>query len=187
MLTRRIIPFLLLLAATSANAQSNQLVIPAAGNVVGANGTHFRSDIAITNLRGVAQQVSLQWLPQGTSGAALPRRTVTIAASDTLTSEDFTVEVMQQTGLRAILIRAVDPAGEVDGNGRLYATSRIWTPQPASNGTTSQSLPALPLPSIVHERTLFTGHRMDERYRVNFGVANLDTTITQNFVITVSG
>jgi hypothetical protein len=84
-------------------------------------------------------------------------------------------------------MRAVDPSGALDPDGRLYATSRIWTPQPGTSGTTSQSMPVVALDSIVHDTVLFTGHRTSDQYRVNAGVTNLDREITQTFRVSVSG
>ncbi|HEX9982333.1 MAG TPA: hypothetical protein VGF69_03635, partial [Thermoanaerobaculia bacterium] len=171
-----------------AGAQSsNYLVIPAAGDVVGGNGTHFRSDITIYNLRGQSQRVELVFAPAGGS-ANPPRRTVLIPPLSTLSSENFVVEVIGSTGLGAITLRAVDANGALDPNGSLYGTSRIWTPQPPDGeGTTSQSMPVLPQSEVNHTHLVFVGHRQSQQYRNNVGIANFDATTTQTFRITVSG
>ena len=57
-----------------------QLLIPAAGSTPGANGTFFRSNIAIVNLASHDQIVQLRWLPQG--GSSNATTTVTIDSSN---------------------------------------------------------------------------------------------------------
>lgn len=174
-------------AGAALQAQRSQLVIPAAGDVAGQNGTHFRSDITITNLRPQAQQVALHWLPSGDTGNAIAPKLVTLQPSASITSENFVQEYLQQTGLGSILIRGVDAGGALDETAVLHATSRIWTPQQETGGTTSQTMPAVPLHDIVHEHVAFPGHRMADEYRVNAGVVNLDNSISQTFVIRVTG
>ncbi|HEX7152318.1 MAG TPA: hypothetical protein VF618_12590 [Thermoanaerobaculia bacterium] len=179
----------LLLAASVASAQSsNYLVVPAAGDVVGGNGTHFRSDITLYNLRGDAsQRVELRFAPQGGS-VNPPRRTLTLAPLSIISSENFVADVLGASGLGAMTILAVDANGNLDPNGKLYATSRIWTPQPPDGaGTTSQSMPVLPQSEVNHTKIVFVGHRQLEQYRNNVGIANFDATTTQTFRVTVSG
>jgi hypothetical protein len=178
---------LLLTAAVAAAQSSNYLVVPVAGDVEGAFGTHFRSDITIYNLRGQSQRVEMTFAPQGGS-ANPPKRTVLIPPLSTLSSENFVVEVIGASGLGAITLRAVDANGQLDPNGNLYGTSRIWTPQPPDGeGTTSQSMPVLPQTGVNHTHIVFVGHRQLEQYRNNVGIANFDATTTQTFRITTSG
>jgi hypothetical protein len=191
MLVRRIA---LALAAVSlagiASAQSNRLVIPAAGDLPGAGGTHFRSDISITNLRGDSDQiVMLTWLPRKGSGTPVSARTIVIPARGVIASDNFVAEYLGEHGLGSIMIDAIGssvPAGP-DAAGRLYATSRIWTPQPNAEGTVSQSLPAQPLQQIVHEHIRFTGHRVSPQFRTNLGIVNLLDDVAQRYRVTISG
>jgi hypothetical protein len=165
----------------------NRLLIPAAANNAGANGTFFRSDVTITNFRTDADQaVAFQWLPQGQSGVGIPSRMANIPRASGIVSEDFVNNVMQQEGLGAILVTTIGPADGVDPNGQLHAVSRVWTPQPGTNGTTSQSLPVLRVQDIVSERLTILGQRLDSRYRTNVGIVNLDTGV-HSFRITTSG
>src|SRR6187455_1606635 len=100
---------LLLFLSASAYAQltapAAQILVPAAGSVAGLNGTFFRSDIAVFNYRDVPQNVMLQWLPQGFSGAS--SRLITINARSGVISDDFVTQVLQQTGLGSIVFTAV--------------------------------------------------------------------------------
>lgn len=192
----------ILLATSSVNAQLATptwgLLIPAAGAVQGANGTFFRSDITLTNFRNSPQMIQIQWLPQDlasvASGIDNPIIT-TMDANATIASEDFVTQVLHQQGLGAILITGWSwrPNLTVDGNALLYATARIWTPQPGSSGTVSQSFPVIPMttivpppPSNVEGIRQILGQRIDAHYRTNVGIVNLDTLHTQTFIVVQS-
>ena len=179
---RKLLPAIVLLFSTTALAQlrgpTNQILISAAGSVQGANGTFFHSDISIVNYRDVDQLVSLQWLPQASDGTAIPPRMITITARTGIVSEDFVASVMQQGGLGAIVITAVTSTGSIDPGGLLYATERIWTPQPDKpTGTVSQTFPVLATGALnAAPQVIILGQRIDSRYRTNVGVVNLDPT-----------
>ena len=175
--------------ASMASAQSNRLVVAAAGDVPGANGAHFRSDISITNLRNVDQIVMLTWLPRAGSAQPVSRRSIVVPANGVVSADNFVAEILAQQGLGAIVMEAMDSAlpPHHDAAGRLYATSRIWSHQPNAEGTVSQSLPVQPLQQIVHEHIRFTGHRISPQFRTNLGIVNLLDDITQRYRVTVSG
>jgi hypothetical protein len=167
-----------------------QLLIPAAGSNAGANGTFFRSDITILNLTPRTQTVRLEWLSQG--GEANRTRFIEIGPSTGFRSADFVPEVLQTTGLGAIVVTAMtSQSGSVDPTGQLYVSSRIWTPQPGTTGTTSQSMPAIPATTIdTPSASLFAvggGPAPDrpEDYRVNIGIVNLDPVNAQTYAIYV--
>ena len=165
---------------------SNRILIPVAGNAAGANGTYFRSDIQLINFRDVPQNVSIWWYPQGTSGEAAPIRNLQISARSGITSEDFVGTILQQTGIGAIEIFAIESDGAgVDANGQLHASARIWTPQPnVAGGTMSQTFPAIEVTqSSVQTKWIF-GVRRTAQYRLNVGVAH-NAPSDQTFRITV--
>ncbi len=166
---------------------SNEVLVPVAGSGTGVNGTFFRSDIRVTNLRSEDQLVHLFWLPQGVSGIAIAPIVVTIPANGKISSEDFTTEVMKQTGLGAIVARAVRGDGSIDSEGLLDVSTRIWTPTPGGEGTESQNLDSLGARRIVNRRVVILGQRRDERFRSNVGIINLDRDTPQTYRITVSG
>lgn len=167
-------------------AHSNRILIPAAISADGANDTTFRSDIRITNQRDRPQRVQLDWLPR--DGAPNPAvvTLVEILPHQTLASDDFVHEVMNRGGLGAILVNGIDEAGAVDPDARLHATVRVWTPQPGSEGTSSQSFSPIPLSDVVNDELFILGHRRNEQYRTNVGIVNLDSG-AHTFLVTVSG
>jgi hypothetical protein len=192
---RRALPILIIiLAAAAANGQIvvtrgpvPQLLIPAAGAQQGAGNTFFRSDITLINYRSVDQRVRLQWLPQDTTGVGLSPMDITITAASGIASEDFVTNVMQRTGLGAILVTGIDSGGSPDPSALLVATSRIWTPENSStSGTESQSLPSVSTTDINSGIVTVLGERREARYRANVGIVNLSQT-TQTYQVTVAG
>ena len=182
-LTAQSAPKDLIIPRTSAQ----RIVIPIAGNTPGANGTYFRSDITVINFRAADQRVELRWLPLGTSGSGSAPVTITVPAQSGFFSEDFVNNVMQQSGLGAIDIRGVDANGADDPNAALHAAARIWTPEPqVTNGTMSQTFPAIvPVSTNGILRWIF-GVRRNAQYRLNGGITNLSDS-TQRFRVTTLG
>src|SRR5438477_9481615 len=109
---KSILTLVFLLAATPAFAEvvqpvgaAPQILIPGAGSAAGANGTFFRSDITIVNLRNSDQNVLLQWLPQpGGTGTAV---VITIRAFSGIRSADFVRDYLNQSGLGAIIVTCI--------------------------------------------------------------------------------
>ena len=162
-----------------------RVLVPAAGAVAGQNGTFFRSDINVVNLRDASQRILMYWLPQGQNGASIAPRSITLPAANGFASEDFVTTVLLQSGLGAIEFVGVTEDGQPDPNARLHVASRIWTPRPdGAAGTLSQTFPALVMPgSTARIRAVF-GARRTADYRLNVGVANPSQTV-HRFRITV--
>lgn len=188
---------LLLLAATTVSAierapethavlrgPTNQLLIPAAGNVAGIGGTFFRSDITVTNFRDAEQLVAFQWLPEGRSGATLIGGLLAVPPNTMVSAEDFIARYVGHTGVGSILVSAITRQGNLDPNGRIYATARIWTHHPGGSGTVSQSLPVVATAAINSAQALtIHGQRIDARFRTNVGIVNLDLERSHTFEI----
>jgi hypothetical protein len=155
-----------------------RILVPAAGNAPGANGTYFRSDIQVANLRNSAQRVLMYWLPQGSSGAAIAPLAIDLSASRGFSSEDFVTNVLAQTGVGSIEFVGVTADGQFDPAAQLHVASRIWTPRPdGAAGTMSQSFPSIILPgSTSRSKTVF-GVRHSPQYRINVGISNPASTV----------
>jgi hypothetical protein len=167
---------------------ASQVLIPAAGSAQGANGTFFKSDITIINLTSHDQAVALQWLPQGVSNSGAV--TITIPVHSGLRSADFVHDYFNTTGLGSIIVTGVTSGGTLDSTAALYVNSRIWTPEPGTAGTTSQSFPAVPLSAVnAASAALFAVGGADNaaNYRVNVGIVNVDQNNTQTFAVTLPG
>jgi hypothetical protein len=175
----------LLLCSFSLFAQTRpapQLLVAGAGSVAGANGTFFHSDITVLNYRTAAQDVAFQWLPAGAT-ASPDRVIVTIPAASGIISEDFVATQLHTSGLGSILITGIQADGSLDPNALLYATERVWTPQPGTSGTVSQTLPVIATRDINLLRATILGQRIDSRYRTNVGIVNLDNVERQFQVV----
>jgi hypothetical protein len=169
------------------NGGATQLLIPAAGAVAGANGVFFRSDITLFNYADHAQRIRLFWLPSGSSGTAIAPRELTLQARSAIASEDFVGNYLLQTGLGAVMVQAVTELGNLDLSAKLHATARIYSNVPNSDaGTVSQSFDTLPLTAVDNLRLVIVGLKHDERYRMNVGIVNLETT-AQTFSVTFVG
>lgn len=166
-----------ILLAVSLSASAQQYLLPAAGSIQGANGTFFRSDVAIWNFRAEPQRIFMRWMPQGVTGVGIPQVEITIPAYSGIQDQDFAANVMHQQGtLGAILFLAVRADGSLDPNARLTIQSRIWTPQADTRGYASQSFDAIRITQIAGQDRVITNQRNDFRYRMNVGIVNLDTT-----------
>lgn len=188
---------LLLLAALPALAEvivpqtgAPRVWIPVAGSAQGANGTFFRSEISITNLRNATQRVRVFWLPQGATGSATHLQSYTLPAGRGFSSEDFVDRQLLQSGLGAIEVVGVTDTGAVDPQAVLHVTSRIWSPRPdGGDGTMSQTFPAVIAgASQASDVKDIYGMRRGTQYRLNVGVLNPSAT-TQRFriVVTIDG
>lgn len=154
-------------------AGAAHILVPAAGDVPGANGTHFRSDISVINLRTTPQRVQLYWLPQGSSGLSIAPVTIDVGAQQGFFSENFVPTIMNQSGLGSIEIVGVRQDNSFDPEARLHATARIWTPRPdGAQGTMSQTFPAIAIGNeTVRVKAIF-GLRRSAQYRLNVGISN---------------
>lgn len=159
-----------------------QLLIPAAGSTPGANGTFFKSDITLGNFGPHLQTVRLQWLPQGVSSTF--STTTTLGALSFIRSGDFVHDYLGQSGLGAILVTGITSSGDVDPTASLYVASRIWSPQPGTGGTTSQTLPAIPTSAInTTDAALFSLGGQGSNFRTNVGFVNIDPINEQTFYL----
>jgi hypothetical protein len=160
----------------TSDGRDSAFLIPIAGNVAGANGTYFRSDVTISNYRSAKQNISIGWLAQGQNNNTSPLQRFTIPANTTAVLNDFVGTTLGKTGLGAIAVFADDSAGNVDVSGRLDGASRIWTLQPGVNGTVSQSFDAVSLLDSLGSLTAYViGLKQSSAFRTNVGVVNLDT------------
>ena len=152
-------------------------IIPAAGSVQGSNGTFFRSDLTIGNFNGNDQNIGVGWLASGQDNSAAPLTFFIVPKNSISVYNDFVGQQLHKSGLGALLVVAYDSTGKtIDSEAFIDGFSRIWTPQPGSAGTVSQSFPAVSVLDSSDNFTAFAlGLRLDSNYRTNAGIVNLDT------------
>jgi len=155
-------------------AAAPRVIIPVAGSAAGANGTFFRSDLNVINLRNAVQHVQAFWLPQKQTGSTTPVRTFEVPPLTGVGSEDFVAEFLGLSGVGAIEFVGVTASGVFDPVAQLHVTQCIWTPRPdGAPGTMSQTFPAIigGEATPVRFRSVL-GMRRGPQYRLNVGVTN---------------
>jgi hypothetical protein len=152
-------------------------LIPAAASAAGSNGTFFKSDLTLGNFNNTTQNIGVGWLVTGKDNTNAPLTFFTIPANSIVTLNDFVGTTLKTSGLGALLFIAYDATGQnTDDQAFIDGFSRIWTPQPGSAGTVSQSFPSVSLLDSSDNFTAFAlGLRQDASFRTNVGVVNLDT------------
>lgn len=164
-------------SAVIANSSSRQLVVPSAGSVRGANNTFYRSDVTIVNYNDDDQEIAVFWFPNGGNPDAIDVAFIDIpGATPPITIEDFVGTVMQQSGVGSLIFFPI--IGEdFDPNGAIDVFSRIWSPQPGTNGVVSFPFPAVDINHLTsHYEAIILGLRQDADHRTNYGVVNLGNT-----------
>jgi len=162
-------------------------IFPIVGSVNGGNGTFFRSETTIVNSRSIPQDAALFYFPAngGSVNCTRPSVRLHFAANTWYVWSDFVPQVFGTSGLGAVIVVAVDAAGNPDSNAILDGSSRIWTPIPGSTGSASQNFPAAAF-SIQAGRQSGYGLRQDAAFRTNIGIFNYETHL-RTFDINVIG
>ena len=170
-------------------AGSASLVIPAAGNVQGGNGTHFRTDVTIVNHDDVAARVAVTWIERDVATTGSPIF-IEMAPRTVRVFDDFVGSILGRTGLGSLLLQTVDASGEPLATGSLDAFARIWTFQPGTEGTVSQPMYAMPEDSLRTQASrpaYVPGMKQTDRFRANLGIVNLDRTAAQSYTVHLAG
>jgi len=103
----------------------------------------------------------------------------------------FVTKTLGQTGLGAIVARAIHGDGSTNQNGRIDMFARTWTPTRSGLGTYSQGVYGTtltgpgtddlqPIPAWVY------GLRQDANFRTNYGIVNLAAE-SRTFTVTATG
>ncbi len=162
-------------------------VFPIAGSGAGGGGTFFSTETTILNRLSRAQDVAFFFFPIGGGAANCTRPSVRkrLEGGTLYLYSDFVPDVFGTSGFGAVIVMGVTSSGQPDTTARIDGNSRIWTPQPGTNGTASQNFPAVSLAMPAGPQTAF-GLRLDEFYRTNWGIFNYDV-VARTFDISVLG
>jgi hypothetical protein len=169
----------------SVDWEKEAFIIPVAGSVQGGGGTFFRSDVTIANRRLAPQIISVGFMFRGQNNGAAQMQRFQIDANTTTITRDFIANQLHTSGLGTLLVIAVDSAGNTDEQAEIDGFSRIWTPQPGSAGSVSQSFEAIDLQDSLSTSYAY-GLRQDSAFRTNVGLVNLYST-PNTFTIFVNG
>jgi hypothetical protein len=162
-------------------------VLPIVGSTPGGGGTFFRSETVIVNRKSTSQLVGIYYFPIG-GGAAnctRPAKSLRMDGRTWYFWSDFVSDYLGTSGLGAVIVIGLTSGGQIDTSAAIDGNSRIWTPEPGTNGTASQNFPSVSLQMPAGAQSSF-GLRSDEFYRSNYGIFNYDT-VARTFDITANG
>ena len=166
---------------------ASALLIPGAGNLPGANGTYFRSDVMLVNYLNASQVVGIAWLAQGAGSATEQFSFYTLDPQSAVALDDFVGQTLGKQGLGAVEIIGVTSAHNYDVNADIDATSRIWTNQPGSPGTTSLQLSSVSYFDSVDTAPAYAyGLKQTAGFHTNVGIVNLDSS-AHTWAVAVNG
>src|SRR5947209_4451635 len=94
-------------------------IFPLVGSTAGGGGTFFHTATMITNHRSVSQDVQLYWFPVGGGSSNCTRPSVRfhMAPATWYYWPDLAAQVLNASGLGAVVVAAVDSNGNLDPNG----------------------------------------------------------------------
>jgi len=117
------------------------MLIPVAGAAPGANGTNFRTDVAIMNIGVSGATAALTYSPA--SGGAVTK-TLTLAPNETKTLDDVVPGFFGVTGV------SVGSVSVVPASGSFNVTSRTYTKSGSDPATYGTGVPTLPISSALN-------------------------------------
>jgi len=150
--------------ASSGSSLSDTYIIPAAAHAEGAQGTYWRTDVAIVNpydWRSIT--VEIKYLVSGEDNTNASEHSFTIGANELLLLEDVVFATFGESGTGALYLESTDGA-------YFTASARTYTGDTATFGQTENGQK-----SRCHDddTALVTGIRETSRYRTNIGVVNV--------------
>jgi uncharacterized repeat protein (TIGR01451 family) len=157
------------------------LIIPAVANADGI-GSHFQSDVRVSNTSAQVMKYQLSYIPTGEAGIAAGRQTTfSIEPGRTVALDDI-LETWFGTGsTNAIGTLEVRPLTEVAkstssaamgalANIVTFASSRTFNVTP--NGTFGQYIPAIPFANFIDKTSVLSLQQIAQsaKYRTNLGI-----------------
>ena len=138
-----------------------RVVVPAVARSQGANGTFWRSDVALFNPSASAIGVNLRYLPAAQDNRGAAARWMSVPAGGTLTVADVVNAMGVASGSGALEVTWAGANGPV-------VSSRTYTPSPAG-GTYGQAIDPV---AQWGSDSYVTGLRSDADFRSNVGFVN---------------
>lgn len=149
----------------AAPATGSSLVLPAVGRAPGANGTFWRSDVAIHNPQSQALAITARYIAASSDGRNGATTTISVAPNTTATMADVLSSFGLLSGSGALELSWSGAAGPV-------VTSRTYT-STESGGTYGQSIDPV---TRFGTNVFVPGLRYDGSFRSNVGLVNGSTS-----------
>lgn len=156
----------------AAASDATDAVFPIVGRVQGANGTFYRTDIALLNQSGESTSAVLEYYPAGEGGNAAPSAIATIAL-DNNEQETLTGDAVQNLfgigdglgAIRVIAPRHITALARIYNDQRTVGDGTFSQFVPAQTGTQNRTTGALPMLANAQAAT-------GAGYRTNIGWFN---------------
>ncbi len=160
-------------------------VIPAAAKTDGADGSEWRTDVAIHSAGdGGLSALVVELVPTGGTGigAGSPDRMVTtIRGGETKSLDDIIGTGFSDHDVASLVVQAL---GGGEGNLDLRVLSRTWTPTAGGEGTIGQGIPGVPRRSVA-DPVVVPGLEESMQFRSNVGLVNLSRNLRKEFRIEI--
>ena len=170
---------------TTQSGHPKHRVIPAAAKTDGADGSEWRTDVAIHSAGdGGVSALLVELVPSGGMGigAGSPDRMVTtIRGGETKSLDDIIGTGFPDHEVASLVVQAW---GGGAGNLDLRVLSRTWTPTAGGEGTMGQGIPGVPRRAVA-DPVVIPGLEESLYFRSNVGLVNLSRNLRKNFRIEV--
>jgi len=164
------------------NAPVNTLLIPAIAHLDGAGGSHFQSDVRLTNTSNQSITYQLTFTPTNTDGTTTGKSTtISVDSGSTTALNDvaknfFGAGVAGDAGSGTLEIRPLNYAGkDASVNVQFVTVAASRTYNTTSAGTYGQFIPALPIANFLAKSATSTISLQQvaesAAYRTNLGFA----------------
>jgi len=170
---------------TTQSGHPKHRVIPAAAKTDGADGSEWRTDVAIHSAGdGGVSALLVELVPTGGMGIGTgspDRMVTTIRGGETKTLEDIIGTGFPDHEVASLVVQAL---GGGVGNLDLRVLSRTWTPTAGGEGTMGQGIPGVPRRSVA-DPVVIPGLEESIAFRSNVGLVNLSRNLRKEFRIEV--
>lgn len=177
--------------AVADSRSARSFVFPTAGSTPGGGGTlYFRTDVTLANYRSTAQSVLVGFWPVGVSNSisttAPNTKVISLPSGEIDRYPDFVATVMGTEGLGGLVFIPIS-GSNYDPNAAIDGFSRIYTKQPGSEGTVSQTFDAIDIDNLtVTLEAVSMGLQQDADFRTNWGIINTDP-VSHQYTVTFVG
>jgi hypothetical protein len=172
---------LLILAAVPLFAADDEVTLPVVGYLQLSPDLIYRTEFTVTNHRNARQLVELHLISDGSDDFITG---FTLNANETKFLPGFP-QAGRGNFIGALRVVAMKEHDVPDPEGRIDAKAFIVAEHPISRGETRQEIEAVAQSEYFQAEAVFLGarHSMGTGKYTNVGIANLDATRSQTFVI----
>ncbi len=161
---------------TMAATTRDDWVVPVIARIPGAQGTFWRSDLALTNSGGEPATISFEYLPEGadSSGGGQIGDDLILAPSSTILIQDVAGAVFAVDNGKGVLI--------LESSQEIVATTRVYTDR-VEGGTSGHAVAAVSPGVFSSAFRALTGIRSQGGFRSNIGIVTAGSAAVVTLVL----